>query len=140
MAAEANDAADAADAADVTGDGADDVLVTNGGDHLAPASSSRDPGYVMVLDGETGAVVQQLTVPDGQETYVGLTFWERPEGAYAVFGTGGEDSERAAHVLGEARSHAFRAAEDGYRLKRGEAVQAVSASQLAVEVMRACGK
>ena len=76
--------------ADVTGDGADDVLVTNGGDYLAPPNSSRDPGYVMVLDGETGAVVQQLTVPDGQETYMGLTFWERPEGTYAVFGTGGE--------------------------------------------------
>ncbi len=62
------------------------------------------------------------------------------EAVGVVFGTGGEDGERAAHVLGEARFHAFRATDDGYRLKRGEAVQAVSASQLALEVMRACGK
>jgi two-component system chemotaxis response regulator CheB len=62
------------------------------------------------------------------------------EAVGVVFGTGDEDGERAASVLGEARSHAFNATDDGYRLKRGEAVQAVSASQLAIEVMRACGK
>lgn len=57
-----------------------------------------------------------------------------------VFGAAGEDGERAASVLAEARSHAFRATADGYELKRGQAAQPVSATQLAVEVMRACGK
>ena len=63
------------------------------------------------------------------------------EAVGVVFTGSGEDGERAANVLGEARSHAFRATGDGaFELKRGSAVQAVSPSQLSSEVMRVCGK
>lgn len=63
------------------------------------------------------------------------------EAVGVVFSGAGEDADRAASVLGDARSHAFRASGDGtYELKRGQAAQSVSGTQLAVEVMRACGK
>ena len=58
-----------------------------------------------------------------------------------VFSAPGEDADRAASVLGEARSHVFRAnGAGGYELKRGQAVQPVPDGQLAAEVVKACAK
>lgn len=63
------------------------------------------------------------------------------EAVGVVFSAPGEDADRAASVLGEARSHVFRAnGSGGYELKRGQAVQPVPDGQLAAEAMKACAK
>jgi len=75
---------------DLNDDGVPEVLIPNGGDHLAPPFSTRDPGFLLVLDGADGSRLHQMQMPDDQETYLGLTFWDRPDGTWVVFGTGGE--------------------------------------------------
>ena len=44
--------------------------MANGGNHaLPPWDTLRDPGYLMVVDALTGAVLAKDTMPDGEETY-----------------------------------------------------------------------
>ena len=55
---------------DVSGDGMDDILVANGGDHAAPAwDTTRPPGHLMVINVVTGSLLAKAVVPDSAETY-----------------------------------------------------------------------
>lgn len=79
---------------DLDGDGLRDLLVTNGGDALAPPGMpARPTGRVLLVSARTGKLLHMAFVPDGRETYCSplLTNFGRPGGPLAVvFGTGGE--------------------------------------------------
>lgn len=79
---------------DADGDGFRDLLITNGGDAMAPPGMPRRPtGRVMLLSAKTGKILQSAWVPDRRETYCSplLTDFGRKNGPlFVVFGTGGE--------------------------------------------------
>ncbi|TAE60393.1 MAG: hypothetical protein EAZ89_01565 [Bacteroidetes bacterium] len=80
--------------ADQTGDGLPDLLVPNGGNPRALANSSagRDPGVLMILNSQTGAILSVAAMPDGQETYCSplVHDFEQSGNPEVIFGTGGE--------------------------------------------------
>ena len=78
-------------AGDVNGDGVTDVVVTYGGNDTRMPKERRDPGYLMVVSGASGAVLKSVVVPDSAETYASPVVYRRRDGAdWVVFGTGGE--------------------------------------------------
>lgn len=100
---------------DVDGDGVNDLLVTNGGNHLAPAwETDRPPGHIFVVNAVTGQSLIRAVVPDSMETYCSPIIADiRGDGSpWILFGTGGEtlggsfwacplDSLLASHNLDE---------------------------------------
>lgn len=54
-------------------------------------SATRLSGKLLVVSGRDGRVVQQATVPDGQESYYSPVIYRRKdESRVVLFGTGGE--------------------------------------------------
>ena len=79
---------------DVDGDSYPDILVSNGGDHTAPAwETDRPPGRLMVVSALTGSLLAEALVPDSAETYCSpLVFDVQNNGTkWILFGTGGEN-------------------------------------------------
>lgn len=79
---------------DQNNDGKQDILVANGGNHALPSwITNRDPGYLMVLDAATGAVLAKDTMPDGEETYCSAVVADlaNTSNLDIIFGSGGED-------------------------------------------------
>ncbi|MBS0000764.1 MAG: PQQ-binding-like beta-propeller repeat protein [Cyclobacteriaceae bacterium] len=78
---------------DQTGDGLEDILVSNGGDVLAePYDPDRPAGNLVVLDSKTGQILARAQVPDGKEIYLSVSSVPTEDGhdRKVVFGTGGE--------------------------------------------------
>jgi hypothetical protein len=79
---------------DQNNDGVDDILVTNGGDIMAPAyDPNRPAGNILVIDGSNGKIIAQAKTPDGRETYMSLVIsklCKEDEDYTIIFGTGGE--------------------------------------------------
>ncbi len=79
---------------DQTGNGLEDVLVSNGGDVTAPPHDpDRPPGKLMVIDASNGQSLAKAMVPDNKETYMSPVvsrFHEDADDYTIIFGTGGE--------------------------------------------------
>lgn len=79
--------------ADQDGDGTEDILVANGGNHALPNfETDRPPGHLMVISGATGTELAFAQVPDGKETYMSPLIADFDDNGVldVIFGTGGE--------------------------------------------------
>jgi hypothetical protein len=79
--------------ADVSGDGIQDILVANGGDHAAPVwDTTRPPGHLMVVNSMNGQLLAKAVVPDSAETYCSALVADiHGNGTqWVLYGTGGE--------------------------------------------------
>ena len=79
--------------ADVSGDGIQDILVANGGDHAAPVwDTTRPPGHLMVVNSMNGQLLAKAVVPDSAETYCSSLVADiQGNGTqWVLYGTGGE--------------------------------------------------
>jgi len=79
--------------ADVSGDGVQDILVANGGDHAAPVwDTTRPPGHLMVVNSMNGQLLAKAVVPDSAETYCSALVADvQGNGTqWVLYGTGGE--------------------------------------------------
>ena len=79
--------------ADVSGDGIQDILVANGGDHAAPVwDTTRPPGHLMVVNSMNGQLLAKAVVPDSAETYCSALVADvQGNGTqWVLYGTGGE--------------------------------------------------
>ena len=88
--------------ADTNADGVQELLVSNGGDHLRAAGEARPPGHLILIDGANGSLLQQIMVPEMRETYTSLVRWERAGTSLIVFGTGGESLTGNLYAVPEA--------------------------------------
>lgn len=78
---------------DSNGDGIEDILVSNGGNHevFQHVKKGREAGVLLILDAKSGAVIASDTMPDGGETYMTPLYLEQEDGSkMIVFGSGGE--------------------------------------------------
>ncbi|MFT4667400.1 MAG: hypothetical protein ACI9UR_001063 [Bacteroidia bacterium] len=78
---------------DITSDGVRELVVINGGDVSAlPGETNRKPGYLMLLDGFDGTVLNMAVMPDTAESYSSVVIVEGndPETTKIYFGSGGE--------------------------------------------------
>jgi outer membrane protein assembly factor BamB len=78
---------------DQNGDGKEDLLIQNGGNHRAAPDDSihRYPGILMVMDSKSGKILAADSMPDGKESYMSPLYFKSRQGIdYIVFGTGGE--------------------------------------------------
>lgn len=78
---------------DCNGDGINDILISNGGNHevFQHVKEGREVGVLLIIDAKSGAVLAADTVPDGNETYMTPIYVEQTDGVkMIVFGTGGE--------------------------------------------------
>ena len=78
---------------DVSGDNIPDILVSNGGDHAAPAwDTSRPEGYLMVINAVNGALIAKAVVPDSAEIYCSpiVANIKNDGNLWILYGTGGE--------------------------------------------------
>ena len=83
---------------DQNSDGFQDLLMANGGNHtLPPWDTLRDPGYLMVVDALTGAVLAMDTMPDGEETYCSPVVADLMQNGNLeiIYGSGGENDRGA---------------------------------------------
>ena len=79
---------------DVDNDGFNDLLVANGGDHSAPDwQIDRPPGHLMVVSGQSGALLAKAVVPDSAETYCSPIVVDVQNNGikWILYGTGGEN-------------------------------------------------
>jgi hypothetical protein len=79
---------------DVNGDNIQDILVSNGGDHNAPAwQTNRPPGYLMVVNGLNGSLLAKAVMPDSAETYCSPIVADIQNNGtkWILYGTGGEN-------------------------------------------------
>lgn len=78
---------------DQNGDGINDLLIQNGGNHNAAPHDSihRYPGVLMLFDSKSGTIIAADTMPDGGESYMSPLFMQQPDGSqWVIFGSGGE--------------------------------------------------
>lgn len=78
---------------DVDNDGKPDILVSNGGDHAAPAwDPNRPTGKLMVISSVNGSILAQAEVLDGAETYCSPIVADIQNNGikWILYGTGGE--------------------------------------------------
>ena len=76
---------------DQDGDGFQDLLVTNGGDYLAPATDkSRPTARMMILSSANGTIVNSARMPEDRESYYAPHIVGAGKKSFIVFGTGGE--------------------------------------------------
>lgn len=78
---------------DQNGDGIEDILIQNGGNHRAAPNDSihRYPGILMVMDSKSGKILAADSMPDGKESYMSPLYFKSKNGIdYIVFGSGGE--------------------------------------------------
>lgn len=79
---------------DQTGDGLEEILISNGGDvTVAAFNPDRPVGKLMVIDANNGSLIVQADMPDGKETYmspVAFKLHEDDQDLTILFGTGGE--------------------------------------------------
>ena len=79
---------------DQTGNGLEDILISNGGDIMAPPFSEDWPlGNLMIIDSSNGELLIQTEMPDGRETYMSpvvAKMHEDDSDFTIVFGTDGE--------------------------------------------------
>ena len=77
--------------ADLTGDGINELIVSNGGDVMAaPHDSNRPFGNLVVIDGQSGVLIAKAKMPDNGEIYMSILVIPDAEDTKVVFGTGGE--------------------------------------------------
>ncbi len=80
--------------ADQDKDGVQDILISNGGNVLAPPfeTKNRYPGNLVLLSGKTGKLLAHATMPDGKEIYSSVIAIPATDGRdYRILvGTGGE--------------------------------------------------
>lgn len=71
-----------------------DLLLANGGNHYAATTDStiRPPARIMVVSSANGAILADVEVPDGQETYMSPLVYDLGNDGITdvIFGTGGE--------------------------------------------------
>ena len=71
-----------------------DILIANGGDHLAPTfdTLNRPVGRLVIISGGTGALINYAEVPDGRETYLSPLVHDLGSDGIldVIYGTGGE--------------------------------------------------
>ena len=78
---------------DVDNDGYPELLVSNGGDHAAPAwQTNRPPGHLMVISSLTGQLIAKAVSPDSAEIYCSpiIHNTQNNTNQWILFGTGGE--------------------------------------------------
>ena len=78
---------------DIDNDSYPDLVVSNGGDHAAPAwQANRPPGHLMVISSLSGQLLAKAVVPDSAETYCSpLVLNLQNNGVpWVLYGTGGE--------------------------------------------------
>ena len=74
-------------------DGYRDILISNGGDVMAPAyNPNRAPGHLMIIDSRTGKQLAKAIMPDGKEIYMSVVMadLEKDGRSDIIYGTGGE--------------------------------------------------
>jgi len=78
---------------DIDNDNHPDLLISNGGDHAAPAwQTNRPPGHLMVISSLTGQIIAKAVTPDSAEIYCSpLLLNVQNNGIkWVLYGTGGE--------------------------------------------------
>ncbi len=78
---------------DLNGDGINEILTANGGDHsLDDSEIERPPGHIMIINGADGSAFKTAVVPDSNETYLSPLICDlNGDGNKSIiFGTGGE--------------------------------------------------
>ena len=78
---------------DLNGDGVNEILTANGGDHsLDDSEINRPPGHIMIINGADGSAFKTAVVPDSNETYLSPIICDlNSDGNKSIiFGTGGE--------------------------------------------------
>lgn len=79
---------------DQNDDAIKDILVSNGGNHLAPFfdTINRPIGKIMLISGATGSLIAEAEVPDGRETYFAPLAhdFQGNGNLEIIYGTGGE--------------------------------------------------
>jgi outer membrane protein assembly factor BamB len=75
-------------------DGVEDILISNGGNVLAPPfeTKNRYPGNLVLLSSKTGKLLAYASMPDGKETYISVVAMPMKDKSdyKIIFGTGGE--------------------------------------------------
>lgn len=78
---------------DQTGDGIQDLLFANGGNHsLESWITDREPGYLMIINSVNGEIISKATTPDDKETYCSpiIHDFDGNGSLEIIYGTGGE--------------------------------------------------
>jgi len=81
---------------DTNHDGVADFVVTYGGDDTRLSHTPREPGYITLISGVNGAVLASHMLPDRKESYAAVVAYDRADGEWVIFGTGGETDGGAA--------------------------------------------
>lgn len=76
---------------DIDNDNYPDLLVTNGGDHLAPPSKKKRPtAFIMVISSKTGRILVKQPLSENKESYYAPHTFNHNGKEYLIYGSGGE--------------------------------------------------